>query len=100
MDVKDFASHKDLTQKILSHFKQIDVLVNNAGRAQRGWIKNMPLEVEQDLLDLNLVGPMSLTKAVLPHMLKRQAGQIVIVSSVLGKFGMLISVWINGIGCK
>ncbi len=50
-------------------------------------MKNTPLEVDRALLDLNLVGTISLTKAVLPHMIERHEGQIVVVSSLLGKLG-------------
>lgn len=50
-------------------------------------MKKTPLEVDKALLDSNLIGTISLTKAVLPHMIARHYGQIVIVSSVLGKFG-------------
>jgi short-subunit dehydrogenase len=38
-------------------------------------------------LDINLLGAISLTKAVLPRMLKRKQGQIVAVSSMVGKYG-------------
>ena len=70
---------------------QIDILVNNAGRAQRGWAKDTPIEVDRAVFDLNLVGPISHTKAVLPHMLERGEGMISTVSSVFGKFGRMMS---------
>ena len=38
-------------------------------------------------MDLNVVGTISLTKAVLPHMIERHQGQIVVVSSTSGKIG-------------
>lgn len=50
-------------------------------------MKKTPLEVDKALLDSNLISTISLTKAVLPHMIARHNGQLVIVSSVLGKFG-------------
>lgn len=50
-------------------------------------MKNTSLEVDRSLLDLNTVGTISLTKAILPHMIKHREGEVVIVSSVLGKFG-------------
>ena len=50
-------------------------------------MKKTFLEVDRSLLDLNTVGTISLTKAILPHMIKRREGEVVIVSSVLGKFG-------------
>jgi len=61
--------------------------VNNAGRAQRSLVEKTSLEVDRALLDLNLVGSISLTKAVLPHMIEHHEGQIVVVSSVVGKLG-------------
>lgn len=50
-------------------------------------MKNTPLEVDRSVLDLNTVGTISLTKAILRHMIERHEGQIVVVSSVLGKYG-------------
>lgn len=88
LDVREFSSHKDLAKTVVNHFNQIDILVNNAGRSQRSWVKDTPLHIEQELLDLNLVGTLSLTKAVLPYMLEANSGQVVVVSSVMGKFGM------------
>ena len=61
--------------------------MNNAGRSQRALVEKTSLEVDRALLDLNLVGTISLMKAVLPHMIERRKGQIVVVSSVVGKFG-------------
>ena len=61
--------------------------MNNAGRSQSALVEKTSLEVDRALLDLNLVGTISLTKAVLPHMIERHEGQIVVVSSAAGKFG-------------
>ena len=66
---------------------QVDILVNNGARSQRSLVKKTSLEVDRSLLDLNTVGTISLTKAILPHMIKRREGEVVIVSSVLGKYG-------------
>ena len=64
--------------------------MNNAGRAQRVLVEKTTLEVDRALLDLNIVGHISLTKAVLPHMIERHEGQIVVVSSIAGKTGNVI----------
>ena len=50
-------------------------------------VEKTSLEVDRALLDLNVVGSISLTKAVLPHLIERHKGQIVVVSSILGKLG-------------
>ena len=64
----------------------VDILVDNAGRSQKALVEKTSLEVDRALLDLNVVGTISLTKAVL-DMIERHEGQIVVVSSVAGKFG-------------
>ena len=66
---------------------QVDILVNNGARGQLAWMKETPLEVDRVILDLNLVGTISITKAVLPYMLQQQGGDIVVVSSLGGKMG-------------
>ena len=66
---------------------QIDILVNNAGRGQRGLASTTSIEVDQAMLDVNVMGPISLTKAVLPHMMKRKQGHICVTSSVNGVIG-------------
>ena len=70
---------------------QVDILVNNGARGQLGLISKTSLEVDRAILDLNTVGTISLTKAILPHMIERRKGQIVVVSSTSGKFGKKIS---------
>ena len=66
-------------------------MVNNGARGQLGLISKTSLEVDRAILDLNTVGTISLTKAILPHMIERHEGQIVVVSSIGGKFGKKIS---------
>ena len=65
--------------------------MNNAGRAQKALVEKTSLEVDRALLDLNVVGTISLSKAVLPHMIERHEGQIVVVSSIMGKIGNAIN---------
>lgn len=66
---------------------QIDVLVNNAGRSQRAEAIATDLEVDRAVLELNTIGTISLTKAVLPHMVEQRSGTILVISSVAGKMG-------------
>ena len=66
-------------------------MVNNGGRGQFGLIRKTSLEVDRAILDLNTVGTISLTKAILPHMIERRKGQIVVLSSLAGKYGKNLS---------
>ena len=51
------------------------------------WFKETPVEIDRVLFDINFIGTISLTKAVLPYMIQQQKGDIVVVSSALGKYG-------------
>ena len=62
-------------------------MVNNGARGQFGLLRKTSLEVDRAILDLNTVGTISMTKAILPHMIERHEGRIVIVSSLSGKIG-------------
>lgn len=68
---------------------QIDYLVNNAGRSQRAEAVATELAVDKELMDLNFVSTISLTKAVLPEMIECREGCVVVMSSVAGKIGKI-----------
>jgi short-subunit dehydrogenase len=66
----------------------VDVLVNNAGIAQRGPAADTDMDVVRRVMEVNFVGAVHLTRAVLPSMIERQQGHVAVVSSVAGKFGV------------
>ena len=61
--------------------------MNNAGRSQRAWIVDTELAVDREMIELNTVAPISLTKCVLSHMISRQKGHVVVTSSMGAKIG-------------
>ena len=68
-------------------FGKIDLLINSGGVSQRGLALETGLKTEQQIMDTNFWGTVVLSKAVLPSMIKNGSGQIVVVSSLVGKFG-------------
>ena len=74
--------------QVLEKFGKIDFLVNNAGISQRALALDTHLDVDRQIMETNYFGPVALTKAVLPSMVKRRSGHIVVISSLLGKFGV------------
>ncbi|MCC7084065.1 MAG: SDR family oxidoreductase [Pirellulales bacterium] len=70
---------------VTNHFGRIDILINCAGIAQRGTALETEISVDRRLMDLNYFGPVALTKLVLPGMLARHSGHIVVLSSLMGK---------------
>ena len=69
---------------------QVDYLVNNAGRLVFAPAMDTQLEVVRAVLELNVIGTISLTKTVLPHMLQQRSGSIVVMSSITGKQGLFL----------
>ena len=87
LDVAQFDAIPGAVQQASAQFGQIDILVNNAGISQRALAKDSSFEVDQRIMDVNFLGTVAMTKAVLPLMLARHSGQIVVMSSVMGKVG-------------
>ena len=84
-DVSKYDEAEIKAKEVLAHFGQIDVLVNNAGLSHWSKIKDMTMDVLTKIIDTNFLGGAALTKAVLPSMLEKKKGQIVVISSILGK---------------
>jgi short-subunit dehydrogenase len=69
-------------ERIASVAGEVDVLVNNAGRGWLGLVEQMPAADIRELFELNVLASIDLTQRVLPGMLERRRGHIVMVSSV------------------
>jgi 2-hydroxycyclohexanecarboxyl-CoA dehydrogenase len=87
LDITDAAEVTARIDEITAALGPIDALVNNAG-----WDKLSPfLDTDEDLwdriIDINLRGPIRMTKAVLPGMVERGQGRIVNISSDAGRVG-------------
>lgn len=86
MDVSYFSNFPVLVEQVIQKFGRIDYLFNNAGVSTRALAAETPIEVDQKVMNINYFGSIALTKAVLPYMIKQQAGHIVVTSSVVGYF--------------
>ncbi len=87
-DVTSEADRDALVKAALAEFGQIDILVNNAGIEVTIPYESQPPPEIARILDVNLVAPMLLTRAVLPGMLERGSGFIVNVASMAAKVGV------------
>ncbi len=85
LDVANHTEAPSATEKVINKFGTIDVLVNNAGLSHWSKINDMTFDVLQRIMNVNFFGAVALTKAVLPHFIEKKKGQIIVVSSILGK---------------
>lgn len=84
-DIADSASIAQLAQSAVAAWGQVDILVNNAGIGDGRDFAAIPPNDIARMLDVNLVGPMLLTRLLLPEMLSRRSGVIICVASVSGQ---------------
>lgn len=76
-----------IAKKAWETFNGVDILINNAGISQRSLIANTTLDVYKKLMDINYLGTIALTKAVLPYFIENEKGYFVTITSLMGKFG-------------
>jgi NAD(P)-dependent dehydrogenase (short-subunit alcohol dehydrogenase family) len=86
-DVTREADVQSLAARVVERCGGIDILVNNAGIMRKGYVKDMPLALWQQVLDVNLTATFLCSKAVLPAMIARGRGRIVNIASIAGKVG-------------
>jgi NADP-dependent 3-hydroxy acid dehydrogenase YdfG len=84
LDVTDQAS----VDAAIAAAGPLDAVVSNAGETIRGSVEATPVSEYQRLLDVNFLGALRVTKAVLPSFRARRAGHIVLVSSILGRLAI------------
>ncbi|MCC8145215.1 MAG: gluconate 5-dehydrogenase [Bacteroidales bacterium] len=86
-DVTNEDQVKDLIARIEKEIGIIDILVNNAGIIKRIPMHEMSAEEYRQVIDIDLVGPFIMSKAVLPGMIKKKAGKIINICSMMSELG-------------
>lgn len=85
LDVLDLASIDAAVTESLARFGRIDVLLNNAGYGAYGPLEATPIDRVRRQFDVNVIGVLATTKALLPHFRSQRSGTIINVSSIGGK---------------
>lgn len=96
-DITDYQRHRPCFERVMSHFKQIDILLNNAGRSQRASFEKIDISVDEDMFKVNVFGPINLTRIVVDHWYKTDyQGHVAVTSSVAGVFAAPFSCTYSG----
>lgn len=86
-DVGNYVAVQTGVKQIISNLGGVDILVNNAGVAAFGALNDMKVEQWTEIIQTNLMGMYFVTKEVLPHLIAKNEGDIINVSSTAGLTG-------------
>jgi len=87
LNVTDDNSIVELMSNISNQYGAIDILINNAGITRDNILMRMKQEQWDEIIDTNLTSVFKMSKAVLRGMLKKKAGRIISITSVVGAMG-------------
>jgi len=85
--VGDPAQAKALIDKAVEAYGQIDILVNNAGVNRDRTLKRLTVDEWNEVINTDLNSAFYCTSAAIPHMIERNYGRIIVMSSIIGQMG-------------
>lgn len=86
-DIRDMPALRQVVDRAIKEFGKVDIAVANAAIQIYGALAEMPDQNWKNVIDVNLTGTANTLRAVLPHMLERKFGRIVIIASGQGRHG-------------
>ncbi len=84
-DVRSASAARALVERVIAERGQVDILINNAGIGLAGPVATLDTADLEHVLAVNLLGSLHTIQAAVPHMCQRGQGQIINVSSVVGR---------------
>jgi len=87
LDLENYSGFDNKVTEAIACFGTVDILVNNGGISQRSLASKTSIEVDKRIMDINYLGTVALTKALLPYFIDNKSGQFVVTTSIVGKIG-------------
>ncbi|XP_061611640.1 dehydrogenase/reductase (SDR family) member 7Cb [Phyllopteryx taeniolatus] len=88
LDFSDTESTEDVTAEVVDCYGCVDVLICNSSMKLKAPVQSVSLELDRNIMDINYFGPTTLTKGILPTMIPRRSGQIILVNSIQGRLAV------------
>jgi uncharacterized oxidoreductase len=83
-DLSDAASIRNLASRVIENYPALNVVIHNAGISRtENYLEGVDESIQEEIVATNFLGPMRLTDALLPHLLKQESAVIMTVSSGL-----------------
>lgn len=80
-------SSRDGYKKVAANIFSLDAIVHNSGSAQYGLLTELTDDEAEKLMSLHVTSPLLLTKELLPKLLAKESGNIIVISSIWGQTG-------------
>ena len=86
-DITKPDNFKEIVKNIIDKYKNIDILINNAGVTNDALLMRMSNDQWDDVININLKGAFNCTKSVIRYMMKNKSGRIINITSIVGITG-------------
>ncbi|KAM4524163.1 dehydrogenase/reductase (SDR family) member 7Cb isoform 1-T2 [Odontesthes bonariensis] len=88
LDFSDIDSMDDVVAEMMECYGYVDVLICNSSMKLKAPVQSVSLELDRNIMDINYFGPNTLAKGVLPTMISRRSGHLVLVNSIQGRLAV------------
>lgn len=85
IDLEQYDDFDKTAATAIAFFGKIDILINNGGISQRSLAIDTNTDVDKRIMEINYMGTVALSKALLPHFIANNSGHFVVTTSVVGK---------------
>ncbi|KAM9426656.1 dehydrogenase/reductase (SDR family) member 7Cb [Pholidichthys leucotaenia] len=88
LDFSDMDSMEDVVAEVMESYGCVDVLICNSSMKLKAPVQSISLQLDRNIMDINYFGPSTLAKGVLPSMISRRSGHIILVNSIQGRLAV------------
>ncbi|CAK6970636.1 LOW QUALITY PROTEIN: dehydrogenase/reductase (SDR family) member 7Cb [Scomber scombrus] len=88
LDFSDMDSMEEVVAEVVDCYGCVDVLICNSSVKMKAPVQSISLELDRNIMDINYFGPSTLAKGILPTMISRRCGHIILVNSIQGRLAI------------